>query len=217
MSTRLFHLANHLIDPGYRHPFFAAPAVAVGKEISYLGRSPTVLDQRYSGPCGMFAMAAVVMAARRIVIPISEIFRAYEWAIAQKNGKIGDGLYFIEVYRAAQWAGWISDKVILAPATLADLMDGPLLGGYEVNGCLDDANGEGTWDHSSEAIKSPTRGYHAMAILSYGWVGSNHDPQVTGPNSWVPFGDHGLWSCYEWLHRQKCKEMWKLKGLEVVA
>jgi hypothetical protein len=211
--------ATHKLAP-VRHYNLAAPTIyaeAGEREISWLGRAPSGEDQVYSGPCGIYATASVIEASRRSRIPDSERREAYRIALRNTGGKDGDGLTYPDCVRAAVEIGWLPAGATAEPADAEMILVRPLLGAYRVNGSIDNASADGVLDHSDGAVRSQTRGYHAMTVLSYGWVGKDPKARWCGENSWKGWGSNGLWSCYDVLHREICYELWYIKGCEVVA
>ena len=204
-----------------RHLSLAPPTLygeAGEREVSWLGRAPSGENQGYSGPCGIHAVASYIEAARKTRIVQEERRHAYAIALRNTGGKDGDGLTYPDCVRAAVEIGWLPAGATAEPADAERILVGPLLGAYKVNRCIDEASGDGVLNHSDGAIRSPVRGYHAMTVLAYGWVGKDPQARWCGENSWgTEWCDHGLWTCYDSCHREICYELWYIKGCEVVA
>ena len=195
-----------------------APELPAGeREISWLGRAPSGENQVADGPCGIYATASVIESAQRTRIVDAERREAYSYAIRHAGRKAGDGLTIEECVDAAVQVGWLPAGSTAEPCDAEMILMRPLVGAYAVNRVIDESSPRGCWNHSDGAIHSPMRGYHAMSVLAYGHLDNDPVSRWVGENSWgSAWGDHGLWTCYDVLHRQMCIALYYIRGLEVV-
>jgi len=194
----------------------SAPPMMTGSEVSYLGRAPSGENQLVDGPCGIHALASLIEACDRSRIVDLERREAYKLALRKAGRVAGDGLTFPECVDAAIEIGWLPTGAMAVPCAASMILQRPLLGAYRVNECLDHAAANGVLNHTDAARRSRVRGYHAMTVLAYGYVGRDPKARWCGENSWgTGWGTHGLWTCHDDLHREICEDLYYVRGLEV--
>jgi hypothetical protein len=217
-DIRKFPATHKLVDYARRRTFkSAATRASDPREISWMGRAHSGEDQGGEGSCGIQAVASVIEAGQKIVIPMREREAAYAEALRLIGGKPGDGLDYPTCIEAAIFMGWLPAGCTFVPCEMDHIYEAPLLGAYAVNLVIDRASKFGVLDDSEEAIASSVRGYHAMPVLSRGFVGEDPGSRITGEQSWgEDWGALGIWGCYETLHARICYELGYIKGLTVL-
>jgi hypothetical protein len=209
-SRRVGGLALYAQRMPYR---LSAPQLPAGvREVSHLAGLHAGDDQGEEGACAIFAAASLAEWRYRVPISSRRRLSLYAQTLDRLGLPAGSGLTVPQAFDACQRAGWIEPGARVRWAVPGDLLRQPLIVAVRINRVLDNPSPEGCADHADAAVRSASRGYHAMLRVAYGVV--DGFPAEVGPlyveeNSWgTGYGWRGLVAWQERVADAITVEQW---------